>query len=50
MPQVNLSLNKLYKELCPACKRIMINLIKDQLSDQAIIDTLEGTSKEPEVK
>ncbi len=50
MPQVNLSLNKLYKLLCPECKRAMIVMIKDQMTDQAIIDTLEGKADKEEAK
>lgn len=50
MPQVNLSLNKLYKLLCPECKKAMISMIKDQMTDQAIIDTLEGKPQDEEVK
>lgn len=50
MPQVNLSLNELYQELCPKCKEKMIAVIKDRMTDQAIRDTLEGKADKEEGK
>ncbi len=42
MPQVNLSLKKLYLKLCPECQAKMRELIKEELTDQAILDSLVG--------
>ena len=41
MVQVNLSLSEIYKCICPECKEKIVELVKDQLQDKAIRESLE---------
>lgn len=42
MPQVSLSLQEIYARLCPKCKKVVKQMVKEKMTDQAIEDSLEG--------
>ena len=46
MPQVSLSLQEIYKKLCPECKKVVKQMVKEKMTDQAIEDSLEGKEGE----
>lgn len=43
--KISLSLKKIYEKLCPKCQEKVRDLIKEELTDQAIKDALEGAEK-----
>lgn len=46
MTQVNLSLKDIYAKLCPECQEKLRDMVKSQLTDQAVKDALEGKVKD----
>jgi len=39
--QINVSLNEIYKQLCPKCQKKVRDLIKDKLADDVVKRALE---------
>ena len=42
MPQVNLSLSNIYKVLCKECQAKVVDMVKSQMAEDAILRSLEG--------
>jgi hypothetical protein len=43
--KINLSLNEIYKVLCPKCQKKLKDLVKDKLSDQMVEEALAGKAE-----
>jgi len=39
--QINISLNEIYKQLCPKCQKKLRDLVKDKLADDMVKKALE---------